>query len=161
MHFIPELKQFGPLRNGKAERRGLRICHLGKYYPPASGGIETHTQTLARAQTALGAQVSIVVFNHADSRGHDVTFKRLAVTPNAVDYDGEVRINRVGRLACVGRLDLAPRLPRVLGELLRNPPDVWHLHAPNPTMMLGLLAFPHVRPLVITHHSDIVRQRIL
>jgi len=161
MHFIPELKQFGRRHKGTAERRGLRICHLGKYYPPASGGIETHTQTLARAQAVLGAHVSVVVVNHTDGRGHDVTFTRLARTRNAVDYDEAICINRVGRLACVGRLDLVPRLPRLLGELLRDPPDVWHLHAPNPTMMLSILLFPRLRPLVITHHSDIVRQRVL
>jgi rhamnosyl/mannosyltransferase len=37
---------------------------------------------------------------------------------------------------------------------------VWHLHTPNVTMMLALMGLPRVRPLVITHHSDIVRQRV-
>ena len=28
----------------------LKVCHLGKFYPPASGGIETHLRMVARAQ---------------------------------------------------------------------------------------------------------------
>lgn len=65
----------------------VRIVHLGKYYPPAAGGIETHTQTLARAQVQLGADVRVVVVNHADAAGRDVTFDRPARTPDAIDYD--------------------------------------------------------------------------
>ena len=37
----------------------MKIVHLGKYYPPAFGGIEAHTQTLARSQAALGADVNV------------------------------------------------------------------------------------------------------
>src|SRR5262249_42878428 len=39
--------------------------------------------------------------------------------------------------------------------------DVLHLHTPNPTMLLALAALPHRAPLVITHHSDVVRQKLL
>jgi rhamnosyl/mannosyltransferase len=139
----------------------LRVVHLGKYYPPASGGIETHTRTLVQAQAALGADVRVVVVNHAAADGRDVTFGRFERTPDAVDQDGPVRVYRAGRRGCVARLDLTPSLPGVLRELLRDPPDVWHLHAPNVTMMLAILADRRLRPLVVTHHSDIVRQRVL
>jgi rhamnosyl/mannosyltransferase len=139
----------------------LKVVHLGKYYPPASGGIETHTRTLVQAQAALGADVRVVVVNHATADGRDATFERFAVTPDATDADGPVRIYRAGRWGSVAKLDLTPTLPAVLRRVLRDPPDVWHLHAPNVTMMLAVLAYPRLRPLVVTHHSDIVRQRFL
>lgn len=139
----------------------MKVVHLGKYYPPASGGIETHTQTLARAQAALGADVRVVVVNHAAADGRDVTFDPLARTPDATDADGPVRVYRAGRWGSAARFDLTPTLPAVLRRVLRDPPDVWHMQAPNVTMMLAALADRRVRPLVVTHHSDIVRQRLL
>jgi rhamnosyl/mannosyltransferase len=137
------------------------VIHLGKYYPPAPGGIEAHTQALARAQAELGADVRVVVVNHATADGRDATFDRYTATPWAEDADGPVRVTRVGRWANVAKLDIAPGLSALLRQLLRDPPDVWHLHAPNVTMMLAVLACTRFRPLVITHHSDIVRQRLL
>src|SRR4029079_14345062 len=88
----------------------LRVVHLGKYYPPAPGGIEGHTQTLARGQAALGADVRVLVVNHATAGGRDVTFERLAATPDVEDADGPVRVTRVGKSASVARLDVAPGL---------------------------------------------------
>lgn len=137
-----------------------RVVHLGKYYPPSPGGIESHTRTLARAQAELGADVRVVVVNHATADGRDATFARFTPTPTAEEWDGPVRVTRVGRWANVAKLDVAPGLPAVLRKVLRDPPDVWHLHAPNVTMMLALLGLPRARPLVVTHHSDIVRQRV-
>lgn len=141
-------------------RRPLRVVHLGKYYPPSPGGIEGHTQTLARAQAALGAEVRVVVVNHAAADGRDATFDRLTRTRPAEEADGPVGLTRVGRLACLMKVDVSPGLPAVLRRLLADPPDVWHLHAPNITMMLAVLAYRGIRPLVVTHHSDIVRQRV-
>jgi rhamnosyl/mannosyltransferase len=139
----------------------LRVVHLGKYYPPAAGGIETHTRDLALTQAALGTDVRVVVVNHAAADGRDVTFDRFAATPPADDRDGPVRVLRAGRWANLAKLDIAPGLPGLLRKMLRDPPDVWHLHTPNVTMMLAVLASPRIRPLVVTHHSDIVRQRVL
>ncbi|MGL4420501.1 MAG: glycosyltransferase [Gemmataceae bacterium] len=139
----------------------MKVVHLGKYYPPASGGIETHTQTLARAQADLGADVRVVVVNHQNAAGQDVTFARWGRTPDRVDADGPVRIYRAGRRANIAKLDIALGLRRMLTEVLADPPDVWHLHTPNITMMLALAALPQLKPLVVLHHSDIVRQKLL
>jgi rhamnosyl/mannosyltransferase len=103
----------------------------------------------------------VVVVNHATADGRDVTFRTLGRTPETVEADGPVTVYRAGRWASLARLDVAPGLVGVLRRVLRDPPDVWHLHAPNVTLMLAVLASPRIRPLVVTHHSDIVRQRVL
>lgn len=139
----------------------MRVVHLGKYYPPSPGGIETHTQTLCRAQAALGCQVTAVVVNHSDRHGRDVTFSRTVWTPYANDADGPVRVVRVGRYGNLAKMDMAPGLVQAIRREAQAGADVWHLHAPNPAMMLAALAVPAARPLIITHHSDIVKQRLL
>jgi glycosyltransferase involved in cell wall biosynthesis len=39
--------------------------------------------------------------------------------------------------------------------------DIAHVHAPNPTMFAALAVLPKFRTLVVTHHSDVVKQRLL
>ena len=143
-------------------RPGRGRCHgLGKFYPPASGGIETHVQTLARAQAQLGLAVTVLCVNHGDRQGRDVTWRALAATPTATQSDGVVRVERLGRRASLARLDLCPALPWRLWRIGPEHCDLLHLHVPNPTMLLSLfLARPRV-PWVISYHSDVVRQQAL
>ncbi len=141
--------------------RTLNVCHLGKYYPPAPGGIETHVQTLARAQALLGAHVRVLCVNHANTAGRDVTWSRYGATATVEDHDGPVRITRLGRSATVARLDLCPELPSAINDLFDHPVDILHLHTPNPTMVLAITRLRKVAPIVVTHHSDIIKQRVL
>jgi glycosyltransferase involved in cell wall biosynthesis len=139
----------------------LKIIQLGKYYPPATGGIEAHTQTLCQSLAARGHDVTVVVVNHRDTTGQDVTFDATARTETVEEMDGAVRVLRIGRRANVAKLDITPGLSRMIGRLRRSEPDIWHLHTPNITMMLAMASMPGLKPLVITHHSDIVRQKVL
>src|SRR5947209_949411 len=86
------------------DRRRLRVCHLGKYYPPAPGGMEAHVQTLARAQTALGARVRVVCVNHQAG-------------PTRIERDGRVLIVRSRRLTSAAKIDICPALYRHLTNL--------------------------------------------
>jgi glycosyltransferase involved in cell wall biosynthesis len=139
----------------------MRICHLGKFYPPAAGGIETHLRTLAGAQARLGAHVQVICVNHRDRSGRDVTWENFSATPDVEEWDGAVNVVRLGRSASIARLDLCPRLMHRLRRLERADFDVLHLHVPNPTMVLTLAA-ARLRVLsVVSYHSDVVKQRLL
>jgi rhamnosyl/mannosyltransferase len=125
--------------------RPLRICHLGKYYPPAPGGIETHVRTLARAQAELGASVTVFCFQHEPA-------------PTTREHDDEVEVVRFRRLASVAKLDVSPALCRALARVRA---DVIHMQAPNPAGVLAVLTARPRLPLVVTYQSDVVRQKLL
>jgi rhamnosyl/mannosyltransferase len=147
-------------RNGAANGR-LRVCHLGKFYPPASGGMETHVRTLAQAQAEEGAEVRVLCVNHLDRRGRDVTWEALSASETVEDWDGPVRVNRLGKRASLVRFEFCLGLPGLLHRLQKAGADVLHLHVPNPTMLLALAAVGSRLPLVVTYHSDVIRQKTL
>jgi rhamnosyl/mannosyltransferase len=161
VHLVQATRLAGECPTFSVNVSRLRVCHLGKYYPPASGGIETHVQTLAQAQAAMGTDVRVICVNHVDPNGTDSTWKRFGRTRTVVDHDGPVQVLRVGRWATLARLDVCPEIASVLRRLMDDPPHILHLHTPNPTMLLALAGFCPAVPLVITHHSDIVKQRFL
>ncbi|EAQ81558.1 Glycosyl transferase, group 1 [Blastopirellula marina DSM 3645] len=57
------------------------------------------------------------------------------------------------------RLDICPRLSSKLRREIQDC-DLIHLHLPNPTMMIALATIRPKTPIVVTWHSDIVRQRV-
>ncbi|MBL9094060.1 MAG: glycosyltransferase [Planctomycetaceae bacterium] len=140
----------------------IHVCHLAKYYPPATGGIETHVRTLARRQSELGARVTVVCVNHADAAGVGVLEQAGRATPATEELDAGIRVIRVARRFALSKWDCSPGLARRLRRLSSEPApvDVFHLHTPNPTMTLAMLAAGTKQPLVVTHHSDVVKQAV-
>jgi len=136
----------------------LRICHLGKYYHPFRGGIETHVRSLALAQASLGHDVTVACINHCDSQNRDVWGSRTARTPTVSDMDGLVKIRRVGKIGTLARFDFCPGIVRFLKRELVDL-DLIHLHVPNPVMCAALSAMRVKTPIVVTYHSDIVKQK--
>ncbi|WP_324291591.1 glycosyltransferase [Corallococcus sp. BB11-1] len=121
--------------------------------------MEAHVRTLARAQAALGAQVEVLCANHSvDGTGTSHEFHGRS--PTREDWDGPVRVVRLGRLASVARMDVMPALPLALRRALARGVDVVHLHVPNPSMVLALDAVPRLPAVVVTHQSDIIRQKV-
>ncbi|SEM59235.1 rhamnosyl/mannosyltransferase [Stigmatella aurantiaca] len=138
---------------------GLRVLHLGKFYPPASGGMEAHVQTLAQAQAALGTRVEVLCINHsAEGEGFSHEFRGRSATRE--EWDGPVRVTRLGRWASLLRMDVLPELVPELVRALSRGVDILHVHTPNPTMVLALDALPWLPTVVVTHHSDVIRQRV-
>jgi rhamnosyl/mannosyltransferase len=61
----------------------------------------------------------------------------------------------------LARLEFCLDLPGLFARLNGSSVDLLHLHAPNPTMLLGLAALRPRVPLVVTYHSDVIRQKLL
>ncbi|MEA5575963.1 glycosyltransferase [Anabaena sp. UHCC 0451] len=133
-----------------------RIIHLSKYYPPDRGGIETHVQTLAQTQAALGAEVHVVCVNAFNQQG-----QLSHITKTVKEMDGDVSVTRMGRLLSLARFDICPDLPKKVCQIAQQPNTLLHLHTPNPTMLMGLTMLRKSVPLVITHHSDVIKQKKL
>jgi len=121
----------------------LRICHLGKYYPPVPGGIETHTRTLALAQAELGAKVRVFCVN----KGSPHTL---------VEQDGPVEVTRFGRRISAAKIDICKDLPARIRDVEA---DILHMQVPNPTMILALLRSKTDKPVVVSYQSDVIRQK--
>jgi rhamnosyl/mannosyltransferase len=123
----------------------LRIVHLGKFYHPAHGGIERSVRSLAQEQARLGCSVRVICMDHERRRA------------SRLEHDGPVEVVRVRRAWSLFKLDRCPELSRVIGD---SEADLLHLHAPNPSMILGLAVSGDRRPLVVSHHSDVIKQRL-
>ena len=123
--------------------RLLRILHVGKFYPPHMGGIETHLQTLC-GELVKSFDVRVVVANDGPKWSDECV--------------GGVPVHRVPT-----RLTFAstPLCPAMVGQIRRSDADIVHLHLPNPMAVLAYLASGHRGRVVVTYHSDTVRQRLL
>lgn len=141
-----------------------RICHLAKYYPPMPGGIETHVQSLAHTQENLGAEVSVLCVNGLNHN------KCESLRTNTIkELDNNVQVTSLGRLGSFAKLDLCPDIIKNLLQVVNESYSIVHLHTPNPTMLIAWLIAALIvevtgrprTPLVITHHSDIIKQRFL
>jgi len=119
-----------------------RVLHLGKFYPPRKGGMESHLQVLC-TELARYYDVKVVV---ADKCG----------TPNRLE--GGVS---VVRLRSVLTLAAAPFCPNIVGEIRRSKASLVHIHWPNPGAILAYLAGGLGARLIITYHSDVIRQQFL
>jgi glycosyltransferase involved in cell wall biosynthesis len=123
--------------------RRLRVLHVGKFYPPHCGGMETHLELICE-QLSRTCDVSVIVA----SDGRRTTS----------DFVGNVPVTRVGTLGNVAGTPVSPGMVRAIRA---HPADIIHIHWPNPTAVVAYLASSHPGHLVITYHSDVVRQRIL
>ena len=119
----------------------MKILELGKYYPPYKGGMETLLRSYCRGFASAGHNVRCLV---ANDQGGTVRDK--------VDGIQLVRLRQFGTFLSVS---LSPQYIR---EALRMEADIWHVHQPNPLADLACLLNRSKAKLIITYHSDIIRQ---
>ena len=122
----------------------MHILHVYKDYPPVIGGIENHVKLLAEELAAQGLEVTVLV-THASHR-------------TKVEEVNGVRVIRAARIVKVGSTPLSAQL---LLWLRRLSPDISHLHFPYPPGEVGQFFWGRSRKLIITYHSDVIRQRVM
>lgn len=120
-----------------------RVLHVGKFYPPHRGGMESHLHALC---TELSRHVRIEALVASDGRR------------TAEEIIDGVRVTRAGTLM---NFSAAPVCPRMVGRIRESRADIVHIHLPHPTAVLAYLASGHGGRLVFTYHSDVVRQKTL
>lgn len=122
---------------------GLRVLHVGKFYPPHVGGMEFHLKTLC-GELRRFVDISVLVANDGVRSVNETS-------------DG-VPVQRIGTLCNLAGASICPRMTRAIRE---SHADIVHMHLPNPTAVLAYLASGHEARLVATWHLDIVRQKVL
>jgi len=130
----------------------MKILHVGKYYPPTRGGMETVLENLTEGCLARGHDVSVLVSSEGPERA-------------STTLGGTGRLIRLPRAGLLNSQPLTLSLVSELRrEITRFDPDVVHLHFPNPLgaaawRLLGLTGF-RLPPLFVWHHADITRQKV-
>jgi glycosyltransferase involved in cell wall biosynthesis len=129
--------------SGPATTKALKVLHVGKFYPPHMGGIETHLQALC-GELTKSVRLRVVVANDGGAQSEEL-------------LDG-VSLARVPT-----RLTLAstPLCPAMIRQIRQSDADIIHIHLPNPMAVMAYLASGHRERLIVTYHSDTVRQKAL
>lgn len=131
------------MRRRPATTGSLRVLHIGKFYPPVHGGMETFLADLLTEQRASGIEAFAIV--HGRPRGDDPPW-----------------LIRVPVQAQFIYAPVALGFRRALARAItRFEPDVLHLHMPN-SGALWALTLPAATRLawVIHWHADVVPSRI-
>src|SRR3954469_10436780 len=136
-------EKYADRRAATEASRPLRVLQVGKFYPPHKGGMESHLQALCGQ---LRGRVDVEVLVSSDGR---------KTTEEVLD---SVKVTRVGTLFDFAA---APVCPEAVRRIRESRADIVHIHWPHPTALLAYLASGHSGRLVITYHSDIVRQKVL
>ncbi len=122
----------------------MNILHIYKDYYPVLGGIENHIKILAEAHAAAGHQVTVLVCNTGSRSVTEVL--------------NGVEIVKAGRIATFASMPLSLAQPLTL---FRSRYDIAHVHSPYPLGEFANWLLGHTKVTILTHHSDVVRQRVM
>lgn len=131
----------------------LRVLHIGKYFSPYAGGMETYLRDLMVAQTEQGLESTALVHESA-----------LSLRSSTEQYPAGEQTLCVTRAAVWLRLlftPISPTFPWLLNRLIKEKkPGLLHLHMPNVSVFWALL-LPSARriPWVIQWQSDVLASK--
>src|SRR4051812_32078174 len=119
----------------------MKVLHLGKFYPPAKGGMETILELIC------------------DRTSREVENKVLVANTSWAAIEerrGDVDVVRLPAIAKIGAVAVCPTMPfRLAREAATT--DLIVIHEPNP---MALLAYFLARPagtLIVWFHSEVIR----
>jgi rhamnosyl/mannosyltransferase len=119
--------------------KSLRVLHVGKFYPPARGGMEQVIQVLAEGERAT-VETRVLVANSGRRTIHE-TVNGVAIT-------------RVGTARQVGSVSVCPALP---WWMRRIDTDLMVIHEPNPTAIVAHAIARPASPFIFWVHAEVVR----
>lgn len=123
--------------------RKKRVLHIGKYYPPHPGGMETRLRSLCASLTPW-FDCEVLVAN--------------AVRETRVETIDEVPVRRLGTWLMLAGTPICPAMPRAIA---RSRPDLVLLQWPNPAAFVAYALSGYRGPLLVAWESDVIRQRML
>jgi len=124
----------------------MRVLYLYKDYFPVFGGIENHIKMLAEGLRTRGVEIQVLVTNTANHTAQE-TIEGVPVLKTA---------RQINISSAPVSLPFFPAVRRLEAGI-----DIAHLHMPYPPGELAHLLLGRSKRLVVTYHSDIVRQRVL
>ncbi|MFT6955203.1 MAG: glycosyltransferase involved in cell wall biosynthesis [Halieaceae bacterium] len=128
----------------------MKVLHIGKYFPPYAGGMETYLRDLMAAQARQGIDTAAVVHQS------DITVKSQDESYPAGDQ--QLPISRAAVWARLLFTPISPTFPFLLNRLIKQQqPDILHLHMPNVSVFWALF-IPRARQVswVVHWHADVL-----
>lgn len=123
----------------------IKALHFGRFFSEAMGGTGRHVdELLSRLKDKI----------HVDNLVAAESWRGDHLCPHGYD------VYRAPSLGIVASTAISPTMPLLARRLhARHHYDIVHLHLPDPMAHLAYLALPAGPRLVISWHSDIVRQK--
>lgn len=121
----------------------MKVLMVNKLYYPHIGGVENHVRDLSLELKDI-VDISVLAAN--------TKFKTEKETIDGIEV---VKVASLGRLRSA---PVAPTFPLWLREIRT---DIFHFHFPYPIGEISYLIAKPAGKLVVTYHSDIVRQKFL
>lgn len=134
-----------------AKSATLKVLHVGKYFSPHSGGMETYLRDIMSVQSRQGLAVMAVV--HSSERRLFDSVELHDAMDSAAYW-----IMRSARWFNLGFVPISPAFLWTLSKAVSEfEPDIIHVHHPNSTA-IWLLARQKTRKItwVSTWHADII-----
>ena len=123
----------------------MKVLHIYKDYYPVLGGIGNHVRLLCNELAEdKNFQVQVLVTNER--------FKTV------IERNSNFEVIKASRILKFASTPISLSLFKWIARLKA---DIVHLHFPFPPGEIACLLLGHYKKMVITYHSDIVRQKLL